>query len=379
MNQISFLALLEIITTFQLSFFAVFLITLSKGKRLSNILLGLFMFFVALSYQQYVFDSFRGYFIENFPGLFYFLPLSFQVMVGPFLYFYISSYLERDYKISVKELMHFIPFLVLSIYLAIHFYSLPLDDKQEVLVENSLFSWRVFTILISCIQIHSILYISVVLMKLKQYKVQLLGNFAELTKHNLSWLSLLLIGVGFIWLLRITNFWIWVFDENLIRLKYDHFRHIQAIVFLVFSSSIVFRTLRQPEVFYIPKKKYSASRLSDSECSMLKKKLLDHMELEKPYLNSDLNLKILSTGVEIPQHHISQLLSRALNKNFFDFVNGYRIMESKMLLLEHSSSSKNITEIMYEVGFNSKSVFNTTFKKITGMTPSQFRRFKDSA
>ncbi|GAB5407708.1 MAG: hypothetical protein BalsKO_00730 [Balneolaceae bacterium] len=83
--------------------------------------------------------------------------------------------------------------------------------------------------------------------------------------------------------------------------------------------------------------------------------------------------------VEIPQHHISQLLSRKVKRNFFDFVNNYRIMESKALLLEHSSSSKNITEIMYEVGFNSKSVFNTTFKKMTGMTPSQFRKFKNTA
>lgn len=379
MNHISLLALLEIITTFQLVFFSVFLVTFNKGKRLSNILLGLFLFFLAVSYQHYALGSFSEYVIENYPSLFHFLPLAFQLTVGPFLYFYIKSYLQKDYKIRSIDSIHFLPFLGMIIYLGVHFFSLPFEEKQRVLIDGSLFNWREYTAMMSVIHIQSIAYIVASLAILRQYRIKLLSNFAELTKHNLSWLSLILFGVGITWFLRITNFWIWVFDESLVKLNYDQFRHIQAIVFLIFSSTIVFRTLREPEVFYAPKKKYSANYLSNEECEVLKKKLLDYMEIEKPYLNPELNLKMLSDEVEIPQHHISQLLGRTMAKNFFDFVNSYRIMESKILLLEHSSSSKNISEIMYEVGFNSKSVFNTMFKKVTGMTPTQFRKFRNSA
>lgn len=379
MNQLSLLALIEIITTFQLLFFSLFLVTLNKGKKLSNILLGAFLLFLVLSYQSYVLDNFSQFFIANFPTFYHFMPLSVQLLVGPFLYFYVLSFLDSDFKFDLKNALHLVPFALFTLYLAVIFYSLPFEEKQQILRYGSLFSWREYTIFMSIIQVQSILYIVAILIRLKAYRTLLLDHVSELSKHNLSWLMLILIGVGINWMLRITNFWIWVIDDTLFRLDYDQFRYIQAVFFLAFSSTIFFKTLREPDVFYVPRKKYATNRLNDTQSLMLKNKLLEYMDVEKPYLNPELNLKILSDGSGIAQHQISQVLNVTLEKNFFDFVNGYRIMEAKELLMQHSSLSKNISEIMYEVGFNSKSVFNTTFKKMTSMTPTQFRKFKNSA
>ncbi|MCD4693709.1 MAG: helix-turn-helix domain-containing protein [Calditrichales bacterium] len=107
-------------------------------------------------------------------------------------------------------------------------------------------------------------------------------------------------------------------------------------------------------------------------------KLISFMKSEKKYLIPDLTLNELAEKVSIPPFHLSQILNTCLNQNFFDFINSYRIEESKKLLSEHSSNKKTILEIIYETGFNSKSVFNNAFKKYTGMTPSQFRNIQNS-
>jgi AraC-like DNA-binding protein len=73
-------------------------------------------------------------------------------------------------------------------------------------------------------------------------------------------------------------------------------------------------------------------------------------------------------------HHLSQLINEGLNQNFFDFVNSYRIEEIKKQLHDPKLSHIKIEEIAFQNGFNSKSAFNTAFKKFTQTTPSQFRK-----
>jgi len=126
------------------------------------------------------------------------------------------------------------------------------------------------------------------------------------------------------------------------------------------------------------KRKYERTSLSDAIKENYKNKLLRYMETRKPYLDPSLCLNDLAKKISIPPHHLSQVLNTCLNQNFFDFINSYRIKESRRLLSEQRSDKKTILEILYETGFNSKSVFNTAFKKHTGTTPTQFRKFQNS-
>jgi YesN/AraC family two-component response regulator len=98
------------------------------------------------------------------------------------------------------------------------------------------------------------------------------------------------------------------------------------------------------------------------------------MEKEKPYLNPTLTLFDLSEKTSIPVRSLSEVINNSLNQNFYDFVNSFRIKESQHLLSDAATQSKTILEILYEVGFNTKSSFNQAFKKYTGTTPTQFKR-----
>ena len=118
--------------------------------------------------------------------------------------------------------------------------------------------------------------------------------------------------------------------------------------------------------------KYQTSSLTLQDIEEHLKKINHLMDKEKPYLDAELNSTAFAEKVNIPKHHMSQILNDELKQNFFDFINSYRIDYAKHVM--QSSSEKNIAEIMYASGFNSKSSFNTAFKKHTGISPSAFRK-----
>lgn len=87
---------------------------------------------------------------------------------------------------------------------------------------------------------------------------------------------------------------------------------------------------------------------------------------------SNIGNKQLARQLELPPRELSRAINQGFGQNFFEFVSGYRLEEARRRL-EDGDNSDSILQIMYDSGFNSKSVFNTAFKKATGMTPSQYR------
>jgi AraC-like DNA-binding protein len=120
--------------------------------------------------------------------------------------------------------------------------------------------------------------------------------------------------------------------------------------------------------------KYRTSRVNREVREQAKEKITTLMASEKLYLNPDLNLQDLSSRLNLHPNYISRIINEQFQMSYNDFVNRHRIEEAKMKLKEEDEKSKTILEIMYDAGFYSKSVFNTAFKKFTGMTPSEYRR-----
>lgn len=112
--------------------------------------------------------------------------------------------------------------------------------------------------------------------------------------------------------------------------------------------------------------------LDDQTVSKYTKSLLDHILRNTPYLNPDLSLRDLATQIEVHPNHLSWLLNNAIGKNFNEFINQYRVEAFKTKAKEPINKNVTIEGIAYEAGFNSKTVFNTYFKKATGITPKQF-------
>jgi AraC-like DNA-binding protein len=143
---------------------------------------------------------------------------------------------------------------------------------------------------------------------------------------------------------------------------------------LAFALVIVFKGLRQSDLFTgISREKYKTERLSQQEIDNYKKRIKTVMANQKPYLDSELKLDDLAGILSIPARHLSQVINVAFDQNFFDFISDYRIQKAKQMLNDKTCKDRTILEILFDVGFNSKSSFNSLFKKKTGMTPSEFR------
>lgn len=113
--------------------------------------------------------------------------------------------------------------------------------------------------------------------------------------------------------------------------------------------------------------------MSDLEMEEVKGILLNLMEVEKPYLDSELNLVRLSEKLNISSHQLSYVLNNGLHENFFNFINRYRVSKAKDYLSDPKYDYLTIVAIGFEAGFNSKTAFNTTFKKMTSYTPTAYK------
>lgn len=151
--------------------------------------------------------------------------------------------------------------------------------------------------------------------------------------------------------------------------------HLFAAYTTVPIYLISFQAIRQSGFFKQPNlnepQKYKSSSLSPEDQRLLLEKLTSIMVSEKPFLSSIFSLPDLAERLKITIHQLSQIINDGLGKSFFEMTAEYRVEEAKRLLREKMNIK--VEEIAEQVGYNSKSSFNTAFKKIVGMTPSEWR------
>lgn len=104
----------------------------------------------------------------------------------------------------------------------------------------------------------------------------------------------------------------------------------------------------------------------------LRKSVDTYMQKNKPFTNPNLTIHELAAGVKIPPHVLSRVINEGFNKNFFDFINQYRIEEFKRRMDDPRSKQHTLLSLAFDVGFNSKTAFNRAFKKLTNQTPKEY-------
>ncbi len=113
--------------------------------------------------------------------------------------------------------------------------------------------------------------------------------------------------------------------------------------------------------------------MSDDELLSLKNQLIELMEQQQPFLDPEINLVRLSEKLNITPHQLSYVINSGFGENFFQFINRYRVQKAKTLLLE-GDQKMTMLAVAFDSGFNSKTTFNTTFKKLTTQTPTEFKK-----
>jgi len=144
------------------------------------------------------------------------------------------------------------------------------------------------------------------------------------------------------------------------------------LVFLVFGIPEILQNRSKKEED--AREKYKSSTLTNQKSKRLLTKLISIMENEQPFLDPDISLQALAQRMDITKEDLSQVINEQLNKNFKNFINEYRIEAAKKKLMDPKENQFVLLKIAFDVGFNSKSAFNASFKKCTGLSPSDFKK-----
>ncbi|RPH29036.1 MAG: AraC family transcriptional regulator [Bacteroidales bacterium] len=374
------------------AFFLALLLLTKKKKGLSDVFLILFILLMGLR-------LFANYFSElgieeSYPQLIL-IEFAFWPLFGPLLFLYIHTITSQNQNFNWSYLLHFIPALTVWIGFSEYIFeshSLHFRDYKQsgIFFKIAMYLWFYTT--------HFYFILSII--KLHRYHRQIKHFFSYRKSVDLKWLMILTYGFG-IFLFTSLFF---ILTKSYLNIKIpDFLAHIVWLIMVLYIFGIGFFGYKQKGIFrnyesttteimngiavsdtsenysikHNNKEKnagqYVKSKVDETENLEILNRLLNYMENEKPYLNCALDLRMLSVEVNTSPHKLSQVINTSLNKNFFEFVNEYRVNEAKYYLKNKQFTCEKIMNIAFDCGFNSKSSFFSIFKKYTLKTPAQFK------
>ena len=344
-------------------------------RKLPNSLLALLLFVFSLHLSEYVNIS-TGYY-QRFPNLIGIsVPLIF--LVGPVYYLYNVSLYRPAFRIEFRQLFHFMPALLCYLVM-IKFYLLSPQEKTAMVSQILNNGYVIFPLgqflILSLSSMQMILYYYITYKFAGQMVPGITGKFTGQETPSGSWFKKISFGFAIYMVL----FFVAYFQLFFLKIQNQDVFYIVMLVLSFYVHAIGFNAIRNPDIFTFAtskneKPKYKNTALSERDLKGYVHQLLKYMESSKPFLNAELKLGDIAMAMEIEPYQLSQVINSEFNKNFFDFVNEYRIEEAKSRILDPKFQHFTLLEIALDVGFNNKSSFNRVFKKHTSTTPSDFMK-----
>jgi AraC-like DNA-binding protein len=357
-----------------------------RRNRTANRLLAVAVFAFSLQMLSVVYHAvgFERVF-PHFFGVAYPLPLLF----GPLVLLYALTASDRTRGLRRRDALHFVPFV------AVVLWGLPvyaMSGAGKIALYEQLRAGlrpESFAVIDTLKYVSGIVYSIVTITALRHHRRRIEDSYSSLEHVNLRWLLVLTLAGAAIWGLA-TAFHVLdllrppgpvVSEDSVVAL---------GIAILVYG--IGYMALRQPEVFTVAtgewrvqrptaesappagaSPRYERSGLGEREAAALEARLLDLMDRDHPYRNSELTLADLAERLQTSPHKLSEVLNAQLGQTFYEFVNGYRVREVQRRLADDTTRNLTLLSLALDAGFASKSTFNAAFKKHTGRTPSDYR------
>lgn len=304
-------------------------------------------------------------------------------ILGPLIFFYTSSLISKKEQ-GQMFLIHLIPFfffvLILPLFYSdflgfrqVHYGMLTVFDQFNR--EEITFIQYVYSVVFVGQFIHFFGYIVYSLRSINQYEATLTDQVSSYDESEIKWLKLSLYSL--LGILIFASLFLVLLFMTLIYRRHLDYIYVLPMSFLMFVfayklSGIQLTSVEPQLEVEEASTKYQSSTLKQSDAQIYGNKLKEHMSTQKPYLKNGLRLVELSEELEIPTHHLSQVINEQYGQNFFDFVNSYRVEEAKSLM--EQSEESTLLEIAFSAGFNNKTSFNNAFKKFSNSTPFAYRK-----
>ncbi|MEQ9309260.1 MAG: AraC family transcriptional regulator [Balneolaceae bacterium] len=352
------------------SFFFALLIGSKKHRTYPDKLLIVWLIIIGL-HLLYYFYMFEGWY-KQYPAFIGF-GLYFPALHGPLFYLYFRALISKKPGWKWKDALHFIPFVVANLFI-IQFHFFPVEQKLTLAFSPPDF----FSPFIKAgMLLNNFLgpaYIIVIWFYIRKYQDDLKNIFSYTENVSLQWVKNLNYGLAGIWLVVITV----NYTPLATQIRGDVFIYTAVVIFVFsvgyfgFKQTALFTDFQNTSPRQPGPGRYTRSGLSQTSSTDILNALIDYLESEKPYLDGTLSLEAVSKALNVPRHHLSEVINRQMTLTFFDLVNRYRVKEFEKRVKAGDISRLTVLGLAYECGFNSKASFNRIFKKQTGQTPSEF-------
>ncbi len=379
MDKINLLVIATLITLFISLLLIFFLLTVKTKDKTSNILFAVFLFLNAVDSTDPLFGL-----LSDGPSNLGMFKTTVAFLQIPIFYLYVLSVSYSDFRLKPQYLIHAVPFLIVNAVLMPRFYFADAASKMDFIVNRKSMIELQFSHILLHIQI--IVYFTAIFILLKKAKKLYVENNAGTHINSYNWLFQFTTLLSILYLVAIVKN-VFKFSE------YPDISEWIKVGIMVLQPFIIcwylFKALNNPDLFrnidsklklvrdIISEERINTSApiaVNDKMYSEELLKLRKYMNEKKPFLNPSLTIQDVSNDIQIPVRDLSLLINHKLEQHFYDFINAYRIENAKDILKDVTKSKVTILEILYEVGFNSKSSFNSAFKKHTGFTPTDFRK-----
>jgi AraC-like DNA-binding protein len=341
-----------------------------RGNRRANKIMAVFLLAVAIGMANGIISLLGLY--DIWPVLSIFMG-SVALAFGPLFYFYIRAMTIGDRRWTPLDVLHGVPFLLGTFAYGAYLNVPPGGPASPGVIAWAVRQpWLVVTILST---LQTVTYVAYIIRLLRAHSEKIRSTYSTIDRVNLGWLRRRLVVYAAIWGIGLGMIAAVGFEGRAIGLV------TQIIAFLAALNTFVtgYRAMLQPEIFYgpveaRPGRRYERSSLTPENAALYKTRLLDLMERERPFLNPEITLPKLAHALEIPVAHLSQVINDLLGRNFYEFVNHYRVEDAKRRLAGPDASRDKLITVALDCGFNSLATFNRVFKELAGRTPSDYRR-----
>jgi AraC-like DNA-binding protein len=302
---------------------------------------------------------------------------------GPFLYLYTYQQ-TSSHRLRLWQWLHFIPLLA-AYSLFARFFTLTHQEQVAVWVNEGKGFETPLLINLYAIYLAGIIYITLSLIRLFNYRRRIVHQFSNTEKINFNWLLYLIIWLVVIWAVVLVLkedelifgaaslfvLWLGYFGIRQVQVFTHHSRTAKpgAPVPLQSQSTTVDHTADE-RISTISK--YQKSSLTEAEAQLIHRQLHQLFDAEKPYTNPDLTLDDLADQLEVHPNHLSQVINAIEGKNFYDLVNEKRVQAFIEATAQPGNQQFTLLALALDCGFNSKASFNRNFKKYTGQTPTDY-------
>jgi len=295
-------------------------------------------------------------------------------LLGPLLYLYVKTVIDSGFKWRWQYLLHFLPYF-LYVLLGVDFYLAGGEAKLQMaenFVSGTMPVWGLFYVFFLMQDAHFFIYLFLSFRLVTSRSVsETNSNYIIPVDERKKWLMQLM--SCFVALLVITPGY---FIYLLINGRFDPvWNYLYTLITSAVIYFLAYKAVLNPEMISPDfTRKYRTYMGFDGEVGRgYLEKLETLMAEEKIFTDPELKLASLSARLGLPSHQVSKLINEKFGRSFKDIVNEYRVREFIACMNDPRYSSRSMYGIALDVGFNSKSSFNTVFKKVTGKTPSEYK------